>query len=323
MQTLIVILIVLAVLLLLYFLLCALVFNQIAWRRQIRIPSFLTDLVAGNEAPDNYEKLAAAKTEELLQKGLETLEMQSGRDTLRARLWPAAAPSKKIVFACHGARSSGPGEFCFSAAFLHAQGYHLFMPDHRGCGESDGRFMGYGTHESNDAMLWLDYILKRFGNDCEILLYGVSMGAATVLMMSGKELPPNVKGVVSDCAYTSAYAEFEYQLRTSFHLPPFPILPTVNMCCRLFSHYSFRDASPVEAIQKAKIPALFIHGGKDDFVPTFMAGELYDAYPCKKYKLIVPDALHARSYYTAPATYEKAFLQFAQEVFSSEHESVS
>ena len=86
MQTLIVILIVLAVLLLLYFLLCALVFNQIAWRRQIRIPSFLTDLVAGNEAPDNYEKLAAAKTEELLQKGLETLEMQSRRDTLRARL---------------------------------------------------------------------------------------------------------------------------------------------------------------------------------------------------------------------------------------------
>lgn len=322
MQIWIVILIVAAALFLLFFLLCSLVFNEIAWRKQIRIPAFITNLVAGNEAPDDYERLAEEKTKELLQKDLEMITLQSGRDTLCAKLWAVETGSKKIVFACHGARSSGVREFCFSADFLHRQGFHLFMPDHRGCGESGGKFMGYGTHESEDAMLWLDYILKRFGNDCEILLYGVSMGAATVLMMSGKKLPENVKGVVSDCAYTSAYDEFTYQLRTSFHLPPFPILQGVDLCCRLFAHYSFKDAAPVRAVQRAKIPALFIHGGKDDFVPTFMAEQLYNAYPCEKYKLIVKNALHARSYYTAPQLYEKEFLQFAAVAFGTDRENV-
>ena len=94
------------------------------------------------------------------------------------------------------------------------------MPEHRGCGISDGKFMGYGTHESRDTMLWLDYAEKRFP-ELSIFLLGVSMGAATVLMMSDK-LPENsVKGIIADCSYTSAWDEFKYQLKVSFHLALF------------------------------------------------------------------------------------------------------
>ena len=130
----------------------------------------------------------------------------------------------------------------------------------------------------------------------DIFLLGVSMGAATVLMMSRKAEDCAVKGIIADCSYTSQWKEFAYQMKTSFHLPEFPILHICDLYGRLITGYSFKDASPLNAVTKAKKPILFIHGGKDDFVPTFMVKELYDA--------------HARSYYTNPEIYENVIENF-------------
>ena len=191
------------------------------------------------------------------------------------------------------------------------------MPEHRGCGESDGKFLGYGTHESKDTLLWLEYARKRFP-ELNIYLYGVSMGGATVLMMSDKINDPAVKGVIADCSYTSAWDEFSYQLKTSFHLPNFPMLHTCNLICRLICGYDFRDASPVKAVSNSSLPVLFIHGAADDFVPQFMQDELYAVCPTRKEKLTVDGAVHARSYYTDPAAYESAMESFIAECEKSE-----
>lgn len=138
------------------------------------------------------------------------------------------------------------------------------------------------------------------------------MGGATVLMMSDKVDPAQVKGIIADCAYTSAWAEFRYQLRTSFHLPPFPILHICNLYCKLFAGYSFHQAAPIAAVAKARVPILFIHGKKDDFVPFFMRDQLYNACPTEKAKLTVPAAVHARSYYTDPTAYQLALERFTE-----------
>ena len=98
---------------------------------------------------------------------------------------------------------------------------------------------------------------KQHYPDTDIFLLGVSMGAATVLMMSRSATDEAIKGIIADCSYTSAWDEFSYQLKTSFHLPDFPILPICNLYSRIFAGYSFRDASPLNAVKEAKKPILF------------------------------------------------------------------
>lgn len=230
---------------------------------------------------------------------------------LAAKVLTPEKPNGRLLIACHGARSNGTGEFALMAPYLYKKGYTVLFPDHRGCGESDGKYMGYGTHESRDTLLWLDYAKIHYP-DLPVFLLGVSMGGATVLMMSDKVDPAQVKGIIADCAYTSAWAEFRYQLRTSFHLPPFPILHICNLYCKLFAGYSFHQAAPIAAVAKARVPVLFIHGKKDDFVPFFMRDQLYNACPTEKAKLTVPAAVHARSYYTDPTAYQLALERFTE-----------
>lgn len=299
------------VLLVLLALLCAFIFNNIIWRNTIPVPKWILKMIAGNEAaPDAFEKdhIAATAAFGALPQEEVALYAPDGA-ILKGRVLTPKTPNGRTMLLCHGARSSGRGEFCFMVPWLLEKGYVLVIPDHRGCGESDGKYMGYGTHESKDTFLWLNYAKASFPENVVFLL-GVSMGAATVLMMSRYADDNKIKGIIADCSYTSAWDEFSYQLRTSFHMPNFPIMPICDLYCRLFCGYRFQDASPLEAVKQAKKPILFIHGACDDFVPTFMQDILYDACVSEKEKLTVPDAVHARSYYTHPEMYQAAITEF-------------
>lgn len=308
----IVILIIAAVLLAVIFLACGYIFNQVVWRKTLSLPKFIEKLVAGND--EEYD-VYGAEGDKARQAFLDRAEVEEIDITapdgarLKGRVVVPQSSNGRLVLACHGARSSGLGEFCFMLHYLYDNGYTVVMPDHRGCGDSDGKFLGYGTHESRDTFLWLDYARKRFP-DLEIFLLGVSMGAATVLMMSDKVTDSAVKGIIADCPYSSAWDEFSYQIKTSFHLPEFPILHICSLYCRIFAGYWFSEASPLNAVKNAKRPILFIHGNADDFVPTFMTDKLYDACPTEKYKLIVDGAVHARSYYQDSKSYQRAIAEF-------------
>ena len=266
----------------LLFFVCGFIFNQLVWRKTVSIPRWITDRIAGNAMPDAYEKKNNAAVAAFSQLPIQSVELHTPDGArLAAKVLTPEKPNGRLLIACHGARSSGTGEFALMAPYLYKKGYTVLFPDHRGCGESDGKYMGYGTHESRDTLLWLDYAKIHYP-DLPVFLLGVSMGGATVLMMSDKVNPAQVKGIIADCAYTSAWAEFRYQLRTSFHLPPFPILHICNLYCKLFAGYSFRQAAPITAVAKARVPVLFIHGKKDDFVPFFMRDQLYNACPTER-----------------------------------------
>lgn len=302
--------VIIVILIVLVFAVCGVIFNQLVWCKTLPLPKFIEKRIVGNGEPGKFDKdlEKAVKAFEALP--LEKVEI-TAKDGARLR-GNVLVPKKsngRLIIACHGARSSGIGEFSFMSEYLYKNGYTLVMPDHRGCGNSDGKYMGYGTHESRDTMLWLEYARKRFPA-LSVFLLGVSMGGATVLMMSDKINNSAVKGIVADCPYTSAWEEFSYQLKASFHLPDFPILHICNLYCRIFSGYSFKDASPLNAVKGSKKPVLFIHGSDDDFVPVFMQKILYDACPAPKELLTVKGAVHARSYYTNPQEYEAALESF-------------
>lgn len=314
----IVLLIAIAVFLLILFAACALIFNQLVWKKTFPVPKFILKMIAGNQEPDAYEDEARRACDAFSRLPLENVTLTAPDGAcLRGYVFVPENPNGRLMLLCHGARSSGLGEYGFMGPDLYKAGYTLVVPDHRGCGKSDGKYMGYGTHESKDTFLWLRYAKERFP-EYAVFLLGISMGGATVLMMSNHAEDKAIKGIIADCPYTSAWDEFSYQIHTSFHLPDFPLLHICDLYSRLFCGYGFKEASPLEAVRSAKKPILFIHGSKDDFVPTYMQNILFDACPTEKEKLVAENAVHARSYYTNRAAYQAAILKFMNQ-YDKEH----
>lgn len=233
--------------------------------------------------------------------------------TLKGYLLKADEPSDIYVFGAHGYRGDGKNEFRFIAKYYHEKGYNVFVVDHQASGASEGKYIGFGYHEYRDCMLWLEHMKELFGEDIKIILHGVSMGSATVMLMSGDEdLPENVKFIVSDCGYTSAWEEVEHNFKT-VHLPTFPILNCANWFNRHIAGYDLRDTNTVEAVKKATRPMIFIHGGCDDFVPTYMVNKVYEACAAEDKEIFIAEtAGHSESYRTDTESYEALINSFAE-----------
>lgn len=214
-------------------------------------------------------------------------------------------PSNVYAFLAHGYRSYGKREFCGIAQYYLSRGYNVFFVDHRASGESEGKYIGFGYYESQDCLKWLDYLNDTFGKDIDLIVHGVSMGSATVMLMSGSEkLPSNVKMFVADCGYTSAVDEFAGKLK-EMHIPATPVIKVVNELNKRKAGYDFYDIRPIDAVRKTQVPFLFVHGDEDKFVPTYMAQQLYDACSSEiKDILIVHGAIHAVSFVTERDRYE-------------------
>ena len=198
----------------------------------------------------------------------------------------------------HGWRSSGYNDFSGAYQYYHDLGFRILNIFQRAHGTSQGRFTCFGVKERYDCQSWARYIQDRFGPEEDIFFSGISMGASAVLLAAGLELPANVRGIVADCGFTSAWDEFAYVLPHYFHLPARPILDIEDLLCRLIAGFGFRDCSVPESLAQATIPVLFIHGGADDFVPTEMGRRNYQACVAPKDLVIVEGAGHGLSYVT-------------------------
>ena len=212
------------------------------------------------------------------------------------------------VITVHGYMGSG-AKMAFYAENFYNMGYNVLVPDLRGHGKSEGDYIGMGWNDRKDILRWIDLILKE-NNNAKIILHGVSMGGATVMMTSGEKLPENVKCIIEDCGYSSVVDEFEDKLKNIFNLPKTPILQAADLVSRVRAGYWFSDASSVNQLKKAKVPILFIHGDKDDFVPYDMLDKVYNAADVEKEKLVVEGAEHAKSAYVNPELYWNTISKF-------------
>ena len=178
------------------------------------------------------------------------------------------------------------------------------MVDQRASGQSEGRVITFGIKERYDCLAWVDYALKRFGSDVELLLCGISMGAATVLMAAGMDLPPNVKGIIADCGYTSP-REIICKVIRQIGLPAKIMYPFVKLGAKIYGRFDLEEASAVEAMERCRVPVFFAHGEPDDFVPCDMSRVNYEACTAPKKLFTVPGAGHGLSYIVAPEEYLK------------------
>jgi hypothetical protein len=201
--------------------------------------------------------------------------------------------SSKTALIIHGWRDCSVEYLWLARLYERELGYNVVMPDLHAHGLSEGGMIQMGWLDRKDALRWLSV----FQSDT-MVVHGVSMGAATAMMMSGEEMPETVRAVcfVEDCGYTSVWDEFAGELKNQFGLPAFPLMYTTSLLCKLRYGWSFREASAISEVGKSSYPMLFIHGERDTFVPTQMVHRLYQAKPGKKELWIAKDAEHAQSY---------------------------
>lgn len=222
-------------------------------------------------------------------------------DKLQLHSYVVTQNSNKWAIVVHGYGGSGK-LMSDKSKYFYDMGYNVLIPDLRGHGKSEGDYIGMGWKDRLDIISWINFIINENPN-AEIVLHGTSMGAATVLMTSGENLPSNVKAIVADCAYTSAWDEFSYQLETYLKVPSSYILNVTNMVTKLKAGYSLKEASALECVKKATVPILYIHGDKDKFVPYSMMDKLYDATNSPKEKLTIEGGEHANSDLVSPFLY--------------------
>lgn len=259
------------------------------------------------------EKPLKSLTEEELnwlnQQQFEDLEITSyDHLKLKAKLLKADQDTDKVLIAIHGYHSYNLREYAYYLKFYHELGFHILLPDNRAHGESEGKYIGFGWLDRLDCIQWIEKIKDYFHKDLQIVLHGISMGSATVLMASGEELPNDVKCIISDCGFTSVYDEIRHEMKRS-HIP-LAILPTATLLSKKRVGYSFKEASTINQVKKSKTPTLFIHGDQDDFVPTYMAYDLYNACQAPKDLLIVEGAKHAESYLINRDLCEQTIIDF-------------
>lgn len=236
-------------------------------------------------------------------------------NNMRLKAWfvPSEKESKKFAICVHGHKCNGPDECGHLFSFYHYDlGYNYLLPDLRGHGRSDGNLIGFGSWDSIDIKRWIDYLIDRFGEDIEIVLHGISMGAATVMLVNNSSPRKQVKAVVEDCGFTNALDELESHAKDlgAGRLSKL-VVNVANIYCRAISKYDLKkDSNPLDTMVNAKNPVLFIHGEKDALVPFEMCGKLYDACPTPKEIFTVPDAEHAYCYYDAKEEYEAKVKEF-------------
>lgn len=281
------------------------------------------DIAIKPEVAEKYSNLVfTPEQKEILNKthveGLKWLEQNGevveiiSNDGLKLRGYEIKANEKsdKWVIAVHGYMGKGADMSSYVEQFR-SYGYNGLIVDLRGHGNSEGKYVGMGWLDHYDLQIWIDKIIEE-NRECKIVLYGISMGAATVSMTTGEELPKNVKCAIADCGYTTVWDEFKVHLKKIFHIPSFPMLHSASIMSKIFAGYGFKEASTIKQVKKSKTPTLFIHGTKDKFVPYDMLDKIYNSANCEKEKLEIEEATHAECSNVNPEKYWRAIKEFIE-----------
>ena len=222
------------------------------------------------------------------------------------------APGAPIEILFHGYRGSAERDMCGAVQRCHSLGHSALIVDQRASGKSGGNVITFGVNESRDCLTWIEYVTARFGPKTRIILAGISMGAATVVMAAGRELPENVIAILADCGYTSPRDIIKKVIATDMKLPPDLAYPFVKLGARLFGRFDLDELSSIETVRNTPVPILLIHGESDDFVPCDMSKRCHEANPASTRLFTVPGAGHGLAYLVDKAGY----LETARNFFS-------
>lgn len=222
--------------------------------------------------------------------------------------------ANKVVISFHGYNTEARKEYPLHHSY-YQDGYTVLIVDQRGVGQSKGRFITMGLLERRDALLWIDYVVQRYGGDVEILLDGLSMGATTVMMAAQDIHAPQVKGMIVNCGFDSCSDQMEYTITKLMHLPKVPVLQTVKLYAKLLAKYDMDAITASESLAKSDIPLLMFHGAKDTFVPYENLARIYpNARASHKKQIPCEHAAHGIARFEDRELFEGEIHRFLEEL---------
>lgn len=237
-----------------------------------------------------------------------------GRGTMHAIFLRASEPTNKVAVLLHGYNDRAESMLHIAYIYNHNLGYNVLLPHFFAHGDSEGDHIGMGWLDRHDMLRWMQVANEMFLGDStatQMVVHGISMGAATAMCISGEKCPQYVKCFVEDCGYTSVWDEFAGEMRNEFDLPAFPLMHSTSLLCKMRYGWTFDEASAIEQLKKSTLPMLFIHGDADTFVPYSMLNRLYAAKrQGYKEKYVSQGSEHARSFTDHPEEYTKRVQQF-------------
>ena len=219
------------------------------------------------------------------------------------------APGAPMEIMFHGYRGNAERDLPGGVQRCFQIGRSVLLVDQRCAGNSDGHTITFGIREHRDCLSWVDFACRHFGPDVKIILTGISMGASTVLMAGGCELPENVIGILADCGFSSA-RDIIRTIIPQMGIPADLGYPFVRLGAKLWGGFDLEETSPMEMVRKCRVPVIFFHGESDDFVPCDMSRKLYDACTSRKKLVTVPGAGHGLAYPVDQEGYLKALREF-------------
>ena len=219
------------------------------------------------------------------------------------------APGAPIELMVHGYRGNGDRDLCGGVQRCFKLGRSALVVDQRASGESQGNVITFGIKEHRDCRAWAEFMAEHFGPDARIILTGISMGASTVLMAAGSPLPPQVKGVLADCGFSTAKEIIQKVIR-QMKLPAKLLYPFVRLGAIVYGGFDPESYSAREALKTVTVPVIFFHGETDDFVPWEMSKENFEACVSRKQLVTTPGAGHGLCYPVDPKGYLQALKDF-------------
>ena len=223
--------------------------------------------------------------------------------------------SDTTILLFHGYRSDGRFDFACAVKYYIKMGLNVLVVDQRANGESEGKLITFGIKERRDVVSWSNFINKTY-SPRNIFLSGVSMGATTVMMASNLDLPQNVKGIIADCGFTSAPDIIKKVAKQSFKINATPVLPILDVMCKLFGKFSLYETTTTKALSQSDIPIFFIHGKKDGFVPCEMTELSHKAAKAEKYIHLVENADHGISFLVDSDNIQRRIVEFIKKCCS-------
>ena len=200
-----------------------------------------------------------------------------------------------------------------------ALGRSALIINHRASGNSEGKVITFGVKESRDCLAWIDFIINNIDKDAKIILTGISMGAATVMSLSDRELPKNVVGILADCGYTTTEAIIK-KVVEDMKLPSGILMPFIKLGARIFGRFKVDEVSPLSALKNSKYPVIFLHGDSDDYVPFQMSVENYEACVSEKKLVIIEGAGHGLAFPCNPEKYYAELKEFFDPILNDKGE---
>lgn len=266
--------------------------------------------VTGAGDLSEFIDIASKASEKLAMQEHEIVEITGHDGTQLVGHWFGKDNAKRIIIAVHGWRSTWNHDFGAIAPFWLNNDCAILFAEQRGQGESGGEYMGFGLLERYDCLEWIKWVNEHTEKKLPVYLGGVSMGASTILMTTGFDLPDNVCGIVSDCGFTSPQAIWKHVVENNMHIPYGIYKSAANDLCKKKINVDSKSYSATEALSNNTVPVLFIHGTDDHFVPIEMTYENYKACAAPKELLVIPGAEHGMSYLVDTKAYENAVTAF-------------